>query len=71
AAFNHYDVDFGMGIPALVRPAHLSFPNSALIMPGYPGTDGYEISMILTAEVAAKTIQDQHWMSLVDRCDYD
>ncbi|KAJ2761783.1 hypothetical protein H4S06_001024 [Coemansia sp. BCRC 34490] len=69
--FDHYDVDFGMGIPVLVRPAHLSFPNSILIMPCYPGTDGYEISMTLTAEVAAKTIQDQHWMSLVDRCDYD
>ncbi|KAJ2659317.1 hypothetical protein IWW48_003560 [Coemansia sp. RSA 1200] len=71
AAFNHYDVDFGMGIPVLVRPGHLCSPNSILIMPGYPGIQGYEIFMTLTREVAAKTIQDEHWMSLVDRCDYD
>ncbi|KAJ1733498.1 hypothetical protein LPJ72_002841 [Coemansia sp. Benny D160-2] len=72
ALFNHYDVDFGMDIPVLVRPALLSFPNSILIMPCHPDAGkGYEIAMTLTTEVAAKVIQDEHWMSLVDRCDYD
>ncbi|KAJ2694389.1 hypothetical protein GGH99_000702 [Coemansia sp. RSA 1285] len=72
ALFNHYNVDFGMDIPALVRPALLSFPNSVLIMPCHLGVGkGYEIAMTLTTEVAAKVIQDEHWMSLVDRCDYD
>ncbi|KAJ2763316.1 hypothetical protein H4S06_000156 [Coemansia sp. BCRC 34490] len=72
ALFNHYDVDFGMDIPALVRPALLSFPNLVLIMPCHLGVGkGYEIAMTLTTEVAAKVIKDEHWMSLVDRCDYD
>ncbi|KAJ2513367.1 hypothetical protein GGI11_004430 [Coemansia sp. RSA 2049] len=40
-------------------------------MPGYPGREGYKVFMTLTAEVAAKIIQDQHWISLVHRCDYE
>ncbi|KAJ2657628.1 hypothetical protein IWW48_004434 [Coemansia sp. RSA 1200] len=72
ALFNHYNVDFGMGIPVLVRPALLSFPNSVLIMPGRPDAGkGYEIAMTLTMDVAAKVMQNEHWMGLVDRCDYD
>ncbi|KAJ2533057.1 hypothetical protein EV175_007106 [Coemansia sp. RSA 1933] len=70
-SFNHYDVDFGVGIPVLVRLAIISFPHSAFIMPSRPGDDGYEITMTLTADVASKLVQNTHWMNIVDSYDFD
>ncbi|KAJ2540051.1 hypothetical protein EV175_006276 [Coemansia sp. RSA 1933] len=71
AGFDHYDVDFGTGIPTLVRPALLSFTNSIHIMPCRQGDDAYEIAMTLTADIANKVIQNTFWMGLVDGHSHD
>ncbi|KAJ1894032.1 hypothetical protein LPJ81_005246 [Coemansia sp. IMI 209127] len=70
-SFVHYDIDFGNGIPMCVRPAFLAFPNAAFIMPCHPDLGGYEIAMTLTPRVADKAVQNEYWMGLVDKHDYD
>ncbi|KAJ2558626.1 hypothetical protein EV175_000698 [Coemansia sp. RSA 1933] len=69
--FDHYDVDFGAGIPTLVRPTLLSFTNAIHIMPCGPGDDAYEIVMTLTVDIANKVIQNTFWMGLMDGHSYD
>ncbi|KAJ1801510.1 hypothetical protein LPJ59_000230 [Coemansia sp. RSA 2399] len=69
--FRHYSVDFGTGIPDLIRPGTLAFPNSTLIMPEHPETNTYEISMALTRPVRENIVQDKNWMQFVEKYSFD
>ncbi|KAJ2087035.1 hypothetical protein IW138_005254 [Coemansia sp. RSA 986] len=67
--FAHYDVDFGAGIPAMVRHAPHAFVDLAYVMPANPTTGGYEIEFNLAPDVALHLIRNSSWMKLVDRYD--
>ncbi|KAJ1801511.1 hypothetical protein LPJ59_000231 [Coemansia sp. RSA 2399] len=67
--FPHYSVDFGSGIPSMVRHAPHAFTDLAYVMPAHPETGGYEIEFNLMPEVALHVIRDAAWMKLVDRYD--
>ncbi|KAJ1663141.1 hypothetical protein IW140_005312 [Coemansia sp. RSA 1813] len=69
--FGHYTVDFGAGIPSLVRPCTLAFPNIVFIMPCHPDTDAYEFAMPLTSAVRKNIVQDKSWMQLVEKYSFD
>ncbi|KAJ2845985.1 hypothetical protein GGI22_006382 [Coemansia erecta] len=67
--FPHYSVDFGSGIPSMVRHTPHAFTDLAYVMPANPETGGYEIEFNLIPEVALHVIRDTAWMKLVDRYD--
>ncbi|KAJ1801593.1 hypothetical protein LPJ59_000158 [Coemansia sp. RSA 2399] len=67
--FAHYDVDFGAGIPSIVR--HVPYPstNNLFIMPANPTIGGYELEFNLPPAVEANLVQNNAWMKLVDKYD--
>ncbi|KAJ2556351.1 hypothetical protein EV175_002065 [Coemansia sp. RSA 1933] len=68
--FPHYGVDFGSGIPSMVRHAPHAFSDLAYVMPANPATGGgYEIEFNLAPEVALQVVQNDTWMKLADRYD--
>ncbi|KAI9499999.1 hypothetical protein BX070DRAFT_231043 [Coemansia spiralis] len=58
-------LDFGAGIPALVRPPAHAFPGLVLILSAHPDIGGYELSFNVTDGVAKKLVQNKFWMSFV------
>ncbi|KAJ2685811.1 hypothetical protein GGH99_003653 [Coemansia sp. RSA 1285] len=64
--FAHYEVDFGSGIPELVRNAPDACNILAYIMPANPKVGGYNIELKLAPDVAAYVVQNTSWMKLVD-----
>ncbi|KAJ2521175.1 hypothetical protein GGI11_002090 [Coemansia sp. RSA 2049] len=64
--FPHYGVDFGSGIPSMVRQAPHPFANSVFIMPDNPQTGGYLFEFNLAPDVEANLIANNDWMQLVD-----
>ncbi|KAJ1664233.1 hypothetical protein IW140_005255 [Coemansia sp. RSA 1813] len=69
ARFAHYSVDFGAGMPALVRHAPHAFADIAYVMPANPTTGGYEIEFNLAPDVATNVIRNSNWMKLVEKYD--
>ncbi|KAJ2396266.1 hypothetical protein GGI23_003979 [Coemansia sp. RSA 2559] len=69
--FEHYSVNFGAGIPDLIRPATLAFPDVVFVMPCHPDTDAYEISMTLTRSVRKNIVQVKSWMQFVEKYSFD
>ncbi|KAJ2662246.1 hypothetical protein IWW48_001986 [Coemansia sp. RSA 1200] len=67
--FAHYDVDFGAGIPTLVRHAPHAFADIAYVMPPNPKTGGYEVEFNVVSDVARYIAGNSDWMKLVDRYD--
>ncbi|KAJ2524226.1 hypothetical protein GGI11_000962, partial [Coemansia sp. RSA 2049] len=59
--FNYYEMDFGSGVPELVRPAFLIFENDFVIMPTRSGVDGYELAFTMVPEVAKAMMEDEYW----------
>ncbi|KAJ1731008.1 hypothetical protein LPJ72_004172 [Coemansia sp. Benny D160-2] len=59
--FNYYEMDFGSGVPELVRPAFLIFENDFVIMPTRPGVDGYELAFTMVPEVAKAMMEGEYW----------
>ncbi|KAJ1737269.1 hypothetical protein LPJ72_000640 [Coemansia sp. Benny D160-2] len=66
----HYEVDFGAGIPSLVRHGPQVSTDVAYVMATNPKVGGYEIELKLAPEVAAKVVQNASWMKLVDKFEY-
>ncbi|KAJ1992052.1 hypothetical protein GGI25_004359 [Coemansia spiralis] len=64
---SYYDADFGYGIPTMVKPGFLTFPNVVLPMPCRPGTDGYDIAFTVSQAVAEKIKQHRFFMDLVSK----
>ncbi|KAJ1667691.1 hypothetical protein IW140_001251 [Coemansia sp. RSA 1813] len=69
STFAHYGVDFGAGIPTMVRHAPHAFNDLCYVMPASPITGGYVLELKLAPDAAANLIQDASWMKLVDRYD--
>ncbi|KAJ2841852.1 hypothetical protein GGI22_007751, partial [Coemansia erecta] len=67
--FAHYEVDFGAGIPSMVRHVPYPLTNGAFIMPANPSIGGYELEFNLPRAVDANLVRDNNWMKLVDRYD--
>ncbi|KAI9504431.1 hypothetical protein BX070DRAFT_222173 [Coemansia spiralis] len=61
-----YKLDFGAGIPKLVRPPAHSFPGLVLVLPAHPDIGGYELAFNVTPGVAKRLVQHKFWMSFVD-----
>ncbi|KAJ2547406.1 hypothetical protein EV175_005234 [Coemansia sp. RSA 1933] len=64
--FEHYSMDFGSGIPDLVRPGTVAFPNIVFVMPCSPGSDTYELMLSIPRAVRERILQDESWMQLVE-----
>ncbi|KAJ1734591.1 hypothetical protein LPJ72_002276 [Coemansia sp. Benny D160-2] len=67
--FDHYGVDFGAGIPKIVRHAPHAFTDTVYVMPVHPETGGYLIEFKIAPKIEANIIRDSRWMKLVDRYD--
>ncbi|KAJ2400650.1 hypothetical protein GGI23_001903 [Coemansia sp. RSA 2559] len=67
--FAHYDVDFGAGIPSMVRHAPHAFTDVVFIMPANPSIGGYELDFNFSPAVEANLVQNNNWMKMVDRYD--
>ncbi|KAJ2759785.1 hypothetical protein H4S06_002056 [Coemansia sp. BCRC 34490] len=67
--FAHYSVDFGAGIPSMVRHAPHAFNDVVYIMPANPKTGGYEIEFNFAPDVEANITSNNDWMKLVDTYD--
>ncbi|KAJ2521079.1 hypothetical protein GGI11_002118, partial [Coemansia sp. RSA 2049] len=67
--FDHYGVDFGAGIPKIVRHAPHAFTDTVYVMPVHPATGGYLIEFKIAPKIEANIIRDSRWMKLVDRYD--
>ncbi|KAJ2558467.1 hypothetical protein EV175_000779 [Coemansia sp. RSA 1933] len=65
--FAHYEVDFGAGMPSMVRHAINPLPNSVYVMPANPKTGGgYMIEMHISPTTEAQLVKNNNWMKLVD-----
>ncbi|KAJ2396120.1 hypothetical protein GGI23_004033 [Coemansia sp. RSA 2559] len=62
----YYEIDFGAGIPCLVRPIFRATPNLISVMPCHPDIGGYDVLAHLDRDVAKIVAQDKRWMGLVD-----
>ncbi|KAJ2763511.1 hypothetical protein H4S06_000037 [Coemansia sp. BCRC 34490] len=71
ARFGHYKVDFGAGIPSLVRPATIAFPNIVFVMPCHPSNEGYELAMPLTRAVGKAIVQNRNWMQMLEKYSFN
>ncbi|KAJ2009655.1 hypothetical protein GGI04_000227 [Coemansia thaxteri] len=60
-----YDVDFGGGMPAYVRPLVTTVATLAYITRSRPSTGGYEIHLTMTKQAMARLLQIEFWTSLV------
>ncbi|KAJ1905012.1 hypothetical protein LPJ81_002163 [Coemansia sp. IMI 209127] len=67
--FAHYDVDFGAGIPSMVRHAPYPSTGYVFIMPANPKTGGYELDISVSPAVGANLVRNNAWMKLVDKYD--
>ncbi|KAJ2661226.1 hypothetical protein IWW48_002522 [Coemansia sp. RSA 1200] len=59
--FKYYGIDFGNGLPALVRPSFLVFENDFVIMPAHPDVGGYELVFTTVPEVAKYIDESKYW----------
>ncbi|KAJ2521904.1 hypothetical protein GGI11_001875 [Coemansia sp. RSA 2049] len=59
--FEYYQVDFGKGSPALVRPAFLLFENGFVIMRAPPDVGGYELVFVMVPKVAKGMMESEYW----------
>ncbi|KAJ2552506.1 hypothetical protein EV175_003285 [Coemansia sp. RSA 1933] len=64
--FDQYGLDFGAGIPRLIRSASQAFMNYIEVMPCHPDIGGYEVVMMLRPGIAQIIAQNKGWMRLVD-----
>ncbi|KAJ2860358.1 hypothetical protein GGI22_002733 [Coemansia erecta] len=67
--FAHYEVDFGAGIPSMVRHVPYLYTGGVFIMPANPTVGGYELEFNLSPAVEATLVRNNNWMKLVDRYD--
>ncbi|KAJ1727697.1 Replication factor A protein 1, partial [Coemansia sp. Benny D160-2] len=65
--FNHYGMDFGAGIPSMVRHGPHAFTDNVYVMPNHPDTGGVIFEFKVPRNVEANLIRDNRWMKLVDR----
>ncbi|KAJ2654036.1 hypothetical protein IWW48_006335 [Coemansia sp. RSA 1200] len=65
--FDHYGLDFGAGIPSMVRQGPHAFTDNLYIMPDHPDTGGLVFEFKIPRDVEANLIRDNRWMKLVDR----
>ncbi|KAJ1666508.1 hypothetical protein IW140_004159 [Coemansia sp. RSA 1813] len=59
--FGYYEVDFGSGLPVLVRPVFFVLENAVIIMPTRPGQDGHELVFVMASEVAKNMMEGEYW----------
>ncbi|KAJ2558625.1 hypothetical protein EV175_000697 [Coemansia sp. RSA 1933] len=64
--FEYYSMDFGFGIPDLVCPGTVAFPNIVFVMPCSPGSDTYELMLSIPRAVRERILQDESWMQMVE-----
>ncbi|KAJ2555321.1 hypothetical protein EV175_002295 [Coemansia sp. RSA 1933] len=68
--FPHYEVDFGAGMPSMVRHAPHSFTNTVFVMPANPKTGGgYIVEMNISPATESNLVKNNNWMKLVDSYD--
>ncbi|KAJ2519555.1 hypothetical protein H4217_002610 [Coemansia sp. RSA 1939] len=67
--FNHYGMDFGAGIPSMVRHGPHAFTDNVYVMSNHPDTGGVIFEFKVPRNVEANLIRDNRWMKLVDRYD--
>ncbi|KAJ2555206.1 hypothetical protein EV175_002334 [Coemansia sp. RSA 1933] len=68
--FPHYEVNFGAGMPSMVRHAPHAFTYTVYVMPANPKTGGgYEIEMNMPPAIEAHLVKNNTWMKLVDSYD--
>ncbi|KAJ2515056.1 hypothetical protein GGI11_002329 [Coemansia sp. RSA 2049] len=59
--FKYYEMDFGNGVPVLVRPSFLVFENDFVIMPAHPDVGGFELAFTTVPEVAKHIDDSKYW----------
>ncbi|KAJ2858051.1 hypothetical protein GGI22_003378, partial [Coemansia erecta] len=62
--FKYYDVDFGSGIPTIVRPRLHIIENGIVTLPAHPSQGGYVIMFIMAPEVAKVMMESEYWKYL-------
>ncbi|KAJ1901330.1 hypothetical protein LPJ81_003771 [Coemansia sp. IMI 209127] len=62
--FKYYDVDFGSGIPAIVRPVLHIIENGIITLPAHPSQGGYVIMFFMAPEVAGAMVESEYWKYL-------
>ncbi|KAJ1727616.1 hypothetical protein LPJ72_005851 [Coemansia sp. Benny D160-2] len=65
--FEHYGLDFGAGIPSMVRQGPHALTDNLYIMPDHPDTGGFVFEFMIPKDVETNLIRDNRWMRLVDR----
>ncbi|KAJ2665608.1 ferroxidase fet3 [Coemansia sp. RSA 1200] len=69
--FEHYGVDFGAGIPTMVRTAPHAFVDNVFVMPANPAIGGYIVELKLEPDVKANLARNEEWMTGAKRVELD